>query len=60
MIPAWQEALVNQPVGSRILIVAPPDKAYPPEGSDRPRVQAGDTVVFVVDILWTAQAQSGF
>lgn len=59
MIPAWQEALVNQPVGSRILIVAPPDKAYP-EGSDRPRVQAGDTVVFVVDILWTAQSQAGF
>jgi len=45
VIPAWNEALVDQTVGSQVLIVAPPEFGYPEEG----------TLVFVVDILdvWT-------
>jgi peptidylprolyl isomerase len=45
VIPAWDEALLDQTVGSQVLIVAPPEFGYPEEG----------TLVFVVDILdvWT-------
>lgn len=50
-VPAWQQALVNQPVGSRILIVAPPAQAYP-SGDPRKGIKAGETMVFVVDILF--------
>lgn len=51
VIPGWDQALVGQTVGSRVLIVIPPDLAYgdnPPPGSG---IQAGDTLVFAVDIL---------
>jgi len=45
VIPAWDQALLDQTVGSQVLIVAPPGDGYPEEG----------TLVFVVDILdvWT-------
>lgn len=45
VIPAWDSALVDQSVGSQVLIVAPAEYGYPEEG----------TLVFVVDILdvWT-------
>ena len=45
VIPAWDQALLDQTVGSQVLIVAPPQYGYPEEG----------TLVFVVDILdvWT-------
>jgi peptidylprolyl isomerase len=51
VIPAWDDSLVGLPAGSRVMIVAPPDQAYgdsPPTGGP---IQAGDTLVFVVDIL---------
>lgn len=58
LIPAWQEALVNRTVGSRLLIVSPPDKAYPLDpGARRPNPAAGETVVYVVDILQTQAGQ---
>lgn len=41
VIPAWDEALLDQTVGSQVLVVAPPEFGYPDEG----------TLVFVVDIL---------
>lgn len=41
VIPAWSQALLDQTVGSQVLIVAPPTAGYPDEG----------TLVFVVDIL---------
>jgi peptidylprolyl isomerase len=50
VIPAWDEGLVGQTVGSQILIAAPPDQAYP-EGSPDGSISATDTLVFVVDIL---------
>ena len=45
VISAWDQALLDQTVGSQVLIVAPPQFGYPAEG----------TLVFVVDILdvWT-------
>lgn len=51
VIPGWDKALVGVPAGSRLLLVLPPDEAYgdnPPEGAP---IQAGDTLVFVVDVL---------
>ena len=41
VIPAWDQSLLDQTVGSQVLIVAPPEFGYPEEG----------TLVFVVDIL---------
>jgi len=50
VIPGWDEGLVGQTVGSQVLLVVPPDKGYP-EGSPDGSIKAGDTIVFVVDIL---------
>lgn len=52
VIPGWDHGLVGVPIGSRVLLVAPPDEAYgdnPPAES----IKAGDTLVFVVDIIAT-------
>jgi peptidylprolyl isomerase len=51
VIPGWDKALVGVPAGTRLLLVLPPDEAYgdtPPDGAP---IQAGDTLVFVVDVL---------
>lgn len=51
VVAGWDEGLIGQKVGSRILLVIPPDKGYganPPQGSG---ITATDTMVFVVDIL---------
>ncbi|GAA1155908.1 FKBP-type peptidyl-prolyl cis-trans isomerase [Ornithinicoccus hortensis] len=47
VITGWDEGLVGQKVGSRVLLVIPPDQAY---GDDDPNL-GGETLVFVVDIL---------
>ena len=52
VIPGWDEGLVGQTVGSRVLLVIPPAKAY----GDAVEGQNGyelkdETLVFVVDIL---------
>lgn len=52
-IPAWRKGIVGQPIGSRVLLVAPPAEGYP-EGSNNPPVDKGDTVVYVVDILFAS------
>lgn len=63
VIPGWDEGLVGQPVGSRVLLVIPAADAYgeAPEGSDDDAATAtadpnahpleGEDLVFVVDIL---------
>ncbi len=50
VIAGWDEGLVGRNVGSQILIVAPPAKAYP-DGSPDGSISGTDTIVFVVDIL---------
>ena len=55
LIPGWQTGLVGKPVGSRVLLVLPPADGFP-KGSNNPPVEAGDTVVYVVDLLFTAAA----
>lgn len=49
MIQGWQEGLVGHTVGSRVLLVIPPDLGYGDE--DNGEIPANSTLVFVVDIL---------
>jgi peptidylprolyl isomerase len=50
VIQGWDTGLVGQTVGSRVLLVIPAAEGYGDQGSP-PNIQAGDTLVFVVDIL---------
>ena len=52
-IPGWQQALVGQPLGSRLLLVVPPDQAYP-QGAPKIGIPQGSTMVYVVDILFSS------
>lgn len=54
-IPGWQTGLVGQTVGSRVLLVVPPAQAYP-SGNPRIDVKEGETMVYVVDILFAYEA----
>ncbi len=49
LIKGWDEGLVGQPVGSRLLLVVPPAKGYGAQGQGE--IKANDTLVFVLDIL---------
>jgi peptidylprolyl isomerase len=51
VVPGWDEGLVGQTVGSRMLLVVPPDKGYGAQGQPAAGIQGTDTMVFVVDIL---------
>ncbi len=53
LIPDWKEGLVGVPIGSRVVIVAP--DAFP-DGQATPAVEAGESVVFVIDILFASSA----
>lgn len=58
LVPAWQEGLKDQPVGSRVMIIAPPDKAYPEDpGATSPNPARGQTVVYVIDVLYATASQ---
>ena len=52
MIPGWRTGLVGRPIGSRVIMIIPPDQAYPDGNATSPTVEAGDTLVYVVDILF--------
>lgn len=49
VISGWDQGLVGQSVGSRVLLVIPPDLGYGEEGSPG-GIPGGATLVFVVDI----------
>ncbi len=55
LVPGLQKGLVGQKVGSRVLVVVPPSEGYP-QGNATPKVDPGETLVFVVDILFTSSA----
>jgi peptidylprolyl isomerase len=50
VIKGWDEGLVGQKIGSRVLLVIPPDKGYG-AGGRPPKIKGTDTMVFVVDIV---------
>jgi peptidylprolyl isomerase len=56
LLPGLQKGLVNQTVGSRVLLVIPPADGYP-NGNTKPKLDPGETLVFVVDLLFTQAAQ---
>lgn len=53
LIAGWQQGLPGQTVGSRVFLVIPPSLAYP-NGNRSPKVEAGDTLVYSIDILYAA------
>jgi FKBP-type peptidyl-prolyl cis-trans isomerase len=50
VVTGWDETLVGQKVGSRVLLVLPADKGYGAEGKP-PTIPADSPLVFVVDIV---------
>lgn len=54
LIPGFQDALIGQTVGSRVLVIIPPELGYGPMGG-QPDAGIGpeDTIFFVIDILGT-------
>ncbi len=46
LIPAWQDGLVDQRVGSRVMILTPPGQAF-----------GTDNLVFIIDVLALSQAE---
>lgn len=61
VIPGWDNTLVGQKVGSRVLISVPPAAGYGAAGSSDGSIKGTDTIVFVVDIVsaYSADAKSG-
>lgn len=51
VIAGFDEGLVGQTVGSRILLVIPPEKGYGAEGNQQAGIAPTDTLIFVVDLL---------
>ncbi len=49
VISGWDKGVLDQPVGSRLLLIVPPDEGYGKAGSGD--IKGTDTLVFVVDIL---------
>jgi peptidylprolyl isomerase len=51
VIPGWNQGLVGQTVGSRVMLVIPPADGYGKSGNSQAGIKGNDTLVFVVDIL---------
>jgi peptidylprolyl isomerase len=55
-VPAWSEALVEQTVGSQVMVVVPPSYAL---GATQSEELQGQTIVFVIDLLATRTPAAG-
>jgi FKBP-type peptidyl-prolyl cis-trans isomerase len=51
VVKGWDQGLVGQRVGSRMMLVVPPAWAYGSKGLRQAGIKGTDTLVFVVDIL---------
>jgi FKBP-type peptidyl-prolyl cis-trans isomerase len=51
LLKGWDQALVGQRVGTRLLLVVPPSLAHSQGAAARPGTRTDDTLVFVIDIL---------
>lgn len=51
LIEGWRQGLVGQTAGSRVLLVVPPELAYPEGRAQEPTLEAGQTLVYVIEIL---------
>lgn len=54
VIGGWDEGLVGQQVGSRLLLSIPSHLGYGDRGAPQAGIRGGDTLVFVVDIVNTS------
>jgi peptidylprolyl isomerase len=52
LLPGLVTGLTGQTVGSRVLLVIPPAQGYP-TGNASPKIGANETLVFVVDLLFS-------
>ena len=51
VIAGFDEGIVGLTLGSRVLLVIPPDKGYGSDGNSQAGISGTDTLVFVVDLL---------
>lgn len=51
VIKGWVDGLIGRRVGSRILLIVPPNLGYGAAGYEAGGITGTDTVVFVIDIL---------
>jgi peptidylprolyl isomerase len=51
IIAGWVDGLKGKKVGSRVLLVVPPDKAFGAQGAPDAGIKGDDTLVFVIDVL---------
>jgi len=56
LVQGIQEGLAGQTVGSRVLLVIPPAQGYP-DGNANPKIEKDETLVMVVDLLFTQAGQ---
>ena len=52
LLPGMVKGLTDQTVGSRVLLVIPPADGYP-DGNATPSIKPDETLVMVVDLLFT-------
>ena len=55
VIGGWDDGLVGQQVGSRVLLSIPPHLGYGERGNPAAGIRGTDTLVFVVDIVGTGR-----
>ncbi|HWJ86170.1 MAG TPA: FKBP-type peptidyl-prolyl cis-trans isomerase [Cellulomonas sp.] len=55
VIAGWDEGLVGQQVGSRVLLSIPSHLGYGDRGVPQAGIKGGDVLVFVVDIVGTSR-----
>lgn len=58
VLPGWYEGLVGQTVGSRVLLVMPPEAGFGAEGNPSFGIGADDSMVFVFDLLDAFEADA--
>lgn len=51
VVPGWDQALVGQKVGSRVVLAIPPELGYGKQGRPEAKIKGTDTMYFVIDIL---------
>ncbi|MBE7324455.1 FKBP-type peptidyl-prolyl cis-trans isomerase [Nocardioides sp. Y6] len=51
VVQGWDQALVGQKVGSRVIVQIPPELGYGEAGNEGAGIKGTDTIVFAVDIL---------
>ncbi|MEU9023809.1 FKBP-type peptidyl-prolyl cis-trans isomerase [Actinomadura sp. NPDC048394] len=54
-VPGFDKGLTGAKVGSRVLLILPPDEGYGKKGNAQAGIKGTDTLVFVVDILAKVQ-----